>query len=379
MRSLSRTSTAPTIAQVLTLPIATRPVLAMGAFFKNTVCAVRDGQASISREVGDLGRLDDCRAHASIAQELLDWLGETPQAIAHDLNPDFYSSRHAAELADQLNVPLIGVQHHHAHIGAIAAEHAHTGPLLGLALDGVGLGSDGTAWGGELLLVDGEQFQRLGHLKPLPLPGGDRAAREPWRMAAAVLHLMGRTDEIPRRFPWQPAAAAVANMLRRDLNCPITSSLGRHFDAAAGLLEVCEVMVYEAQAPCRLEQLAQTHGQIPPLAGGYAIDERNVLDFMPLLAVLADYHDHREGAALFHATVAQGLVQWVCRVASARGMGTVALGGGCFHNRILRETLQLALAEQGLRVLAPQQLSPGDSAISLGQAWVALHHLAQEN
>lgn len=369
------TTPAPAIAQMVALPGMTRPVLAAGAWFRNTLCVTRAGQACLSRGVGDLDQPDACRAHESIAQELLDWLGEPPQAIAHDLHPDFHSSHHAAALAARFDVPLIGVQHHHAHIAAVAAEHAHAGPLLGLALDGVGLGTDGTAWGGELLQVEGARFRRLGHLHPLPLPGGDRAARAPWRMAAAALHRLGRNDEIARRFPQQAGAATVAAMLDRGFNCPPTSSMGRYFDAAAGLLGVCEVMECEALAAIAIERLAAAHGTVAPLAGGYVIDDHGVLDLRPLLSVLADCHDAGHGAALFHATLAAALADWVGRAAMAHGFSSVALGGGCFLNRILSQTLPPALRARGLRVLAAQQLPPGDSAISLGQAWVALHQL----
>ncbi len=178
----------------------TAPVLALGAWFKNTLCAARNGEAVVSRTMGDLDCVDACIGHEQAARALLDWLGEPPSVVVHDLHPDFHSSRFGADLAAELGVPALAVQHHHAHIGAVCAEHDHRGPVLGLALDGVGLGSDGTAWGGELLNVDGAHFVRLGQLRPLLLPGGDRAAQEPWRMAAAVLHALGRGDEIAVRF-----------------------------------------------------------------------------------------------------------------------------------------------------------------------------------
>lgn len=359
------------VEKTLPLPCAKKPVLAMGAWFKNTLCLAFDGQAHISYSVGDLDTPDACRAHEATATALLDLLGEKPHCIVHDLHPDFHSSRFAAALAHELQVPLLAVQHHHAHIAAIVAEHGVEEPVLGLALDGVGLGTDGTAWGGELLRVNGADCQRLGHLYSLPLPGGDRAAREPWRMAAAALHEIGRGEEIATRFSAQPGAQTVANMLQRNLNCPRTSSMGRLFDAASGLLGLCDKMEFEAQAAIALEQQAKAYGLVAPLANGYRI-EGGILDFRPLLAALADCTNTAYGAALFHATLAAGLADWVTQAARQRGCNVAALGGGCFLNRVLTEALAPVLAAHGLQVLRAECCAPGDSAISLGQVWVAL-------
>jgi hydrogenase maturation protein HypF len=363
------------VDHIIELPHPVPSVLAMGAWFKNTLCITSGNRAFVSKSVGDLDTPEACHAHERTARSLLDWLGEKPQAIAHDLHPDFHSSRFAAQLAAELDVPLIAVQHHHAHIAAVCAEHGVLEPILGLALDGVGLGTDGTAWGGELLHVDGAAFERIGHLRSIPLPGGDKAAQEPWRMAAAVLFQLDRGEEIVRRFPNQPAAQTVVAMLQRNLNCPITSSMGRLFDAAAGLLGLNEIQAFEAQAAIQLQELAQHHGQVPPLDAGYRIDESGVLDFLPLLAALADCRDVGYGAALFHATLAAGLTEWVERAACQHNIARIALGGGCFHNDILLRTLSDRLAAQGLRVLTAKRMQPNDSAISLGQAWVSLAHL----
>ena len=358
---------------VIALPENTKPVLATGAWFKNTLCITSGKQACISASVGDLDAAEACLAHEQTAIALLDFLVESPCAIVHDLHPDFHSSRFAAGLAAELNIPMIAVQHHHAHIAAICAEHQINTPVLGLALDGVGLGTDNTAWGGELLRVEGAKFQRLGHLRPLPLPGGDRAAREPWRMAAAVLHEQGHGNDILLRFATEPAAPTVANMLQRNLNCPRTSSMGRLFDAAAGLLGICHKMEFEAQAAILLETAAKKHGPIPALENGFVIDPSGVLDFYPLLAKLVDCKDAHYGAALFHATVAEGLSHWLISAAQKHHIPVVALGGGCFLNRLLLQALEPALQAHGLTVLKARKLSPGDSAISLGQAWVAQH------
>lgn len=299
----------------------------------------------------------------------------TIELVVHDLHPDFYSTQFALDFAAQRSLPTLAVQHHHAHIAAICAEHHITEPVLGLALDGVGLGTDNTPWGGELLLVSGADFQRPGHLALLPMPGGDRAALEPWRMAAAALFILGRGDEIATRFCKQAGAATIATMLQRGLNCPATSSMGRLFDAAAGLLGVSEIQAFEAQAAISLQRLAEQHGRIAPMQEGWQILENGVLDFAPLLSQLADCREAAYGAALFHATIAAGLADWVVGVARAQNIGRVALGGGCFHNEILLSVLSEHLKESGLQILTAQLMQPNDSAISLGQAWIGIQSI----
>ena len=194
-------------------------------------------------------------------------------------------------------------------------------------------------------------------------------------MAAAVLFQLGRGEEIVQRFSHQPGAQTVAAMLQRNLNCPITSSTGRLFDAAAGLLGVNEIQAFEAQAAIQLQEAAQRHGLVAPLEEGWRIGENSVLDFSPILAVLADCRDKEHGAALFHATLAAGLSDWVGRAARQHNIADVALGGGCFFNGILLRDLSDRLAALGLGVLTAQQMQPGDTAISLGQAWVALQSI----
>jgi hydrogenase maturation protein HypF len=294
----------------------------------------------------------------------------------HDLHPDFYSTRHAAALAARWQVPAHAVQHHHAHIGAILAEHRVDGPVLGLALDGVGLGTDGGAWGGELLRVDRAGAARLGRLSPLRLPGGDRAAREPWRMAAAALSRAGLAVEIPVRFGDEAAAGTVATLLSRGIRAPETSSLGRWFDAAAGLLNVRRRMAFEGQAAMLLEGLAAAHGRVAPAPELFVVTPANELDLTRLVARLAAESDAGFGAALFHATLVEALAEWVARTARAQRISVVACGGGCFLNAILARGLAAALARRGLTMLEAQLAPPNDGGLALGQAWVALHRLA---
>ncbi|WP_448124999.1 Kae1-like domain-containing protein [Pseudomonas veronii] len=355
------------------------PVLACGAWLKNTACLLQGDQVLWSPLHGDLGDPQSCLDLAASLDALLACAEVTPQAIAHDLHPDFYSSQLAVTLAEKLNVPAVAVQHHHAHIAALMAEHGLDGPVLGLALDGVGLGSDGAAWGGELLWVASDAWRRLGYLLPLPLPGGDVAAREPWRLAAAALHLLGRDDEILRRLGplvGEQSANTVAQMLARNLNCPPSSGAGRWFDAAAGILGISVRQQFEAEAAIALERLAAeylaTHAE-PAIDGLWHLRADGVLDLLPLLTrlfELADSARSAEGAALFHLTLAAALADWVEHQSTTL---PVLLGGGCFANRLLSARLTQRLTARGLAVFSAQAVSCGDAGLALGQAWVAAH------
>ena len=365
----------------IALPRAGPSVLAVGGYLKSTACLTRRGEAYLSQHIGDLDNAASCEALEAAVAHLQTVLELEPQAVAHDLHPDFFSTRLALRVAAELGVPAIGVQHHHAHIAAICAEHGVTGPVLGLALDGVGHGADdalgtGSVWGGELLRVDARGYARLGHLRPLALPGGDRAAREPWRMAAAVLHQLGRGSEIAARFAAQPAAPMVADMLARRLRTPLTTSAGRWFDAAAGLLGLCAVMAYEGQAAMLLEAAARAHGPVDAERALVRIDGA-MLDLLPLAARLADEPDAGRGAALFHATLAAALADWVQQAAAQSGLTTIAFGGGVFLNRILARQLGDELVARGLTVLQARQAPVNDGGLSLGQAWAAMQQLQQ--
>ncbi len=356
--------------QAIRLPQAGPSTLALGAYLKNTLCLTRDDRAYLSPHIGSLDNVATCRALEEAMTHLRDILRIVPERVAHDLHPDFPSSRLAATYAAERALPCIAVQHHHAHIAAVAAEHGLREPVLGLALDGVGLGADGGIWGGELLRVDGANFERLGHLRPLPLPGGDQAAREPWRLAAAVLHLLGRDEEIDRRFGVK--ATIIRHMLEQRVNTPETSSAGRLFDAAAALLGVREANDYEGQAAMELEALAHRHGPGRPLAEGFLPRDDGVLDLLPLLAALADGMEAGQGSACFHATLALALSEWLGWARDQSGLKLVALGGGCFLNRLLSAQLQTRLEATGWRVLTARQAPPNDGGLSLGQAWVAM-------
>ncbi|MCH7764874.1 MAG: hypothetical protein IIB95_14250, partial [Candidatus Marinimicrobia bacterium] len=293
-----------------------------------------------------------------------------PEAIIHDVHPDFYSSI----AAHQFDLPTIEVQHHHAHIAATIAEYHLEGPVLGLALDGFGLSDEGEAWGGELLQVEGLSFNRIGHLFPLPHPGGDAASRQAWRMGAAVLHSLGKTELIQSRFSDIPHVEKTVELLNASNLNTVTTSCGRWFDAAASLLGICDVQYYEGQAPMLLEALV-TKPEILP--NGWNI-ENNVLNLLPLMEYLLDC-DPVTGANYFHGTLAAGLVDWTTRIGQETGINTIACGGGCFHNKILVELLALQFPEKGFKVYFPQKIPPGDGGISFGQAWVGALKLMKQS
>jgi len=354
-------------------------VLALGGFLKNTLCLAQGEAAWLSQHIGSLDNVAAIGFLEEMAAHLPTILAARPELIVHDLHPDYPSTHLAQRLAGELGVPALAVGHHHAHIAAVAAEHCIDEPLLGLAIDGVGLGQDGGLWGGELLRVDGAACTRLGHLQTLQLPGGDRAAREPWRMAVAALHAAGLGYRVGgwllQHYP-QHEAGPLLTMLARNLRCPPTSSLGRWFDAAAGLLGRRAEMQYEGQAAMELEGLAATHGPVEALVGGYQVAaDGQLLDLSPLVPALLNCREPAFGAALFHATVAAGLAEWIVAAAQREQLATVAVAGGCALNVVLMTALRDHLAAAGLVLLEARQAPPNDGGLALGQAWIGRCHL----
>lgn len=361
-----------TVLQPQSLPqAAPARVLACGAFLKNRALLLDGRTAWWSPLHGNLATPDACVALEASLAALVGQAKGRVDAVAHDLHPDFPSTRAALGWARRLGVPALAVQHHHAHLGVLQAE-AGLGddPLIGLVLDGFGLGADGRAWGGEVMRVRGAGCERLAHLSPLAQPGGDAAAREPWRLAAAVLHAAGRADQIEARFAPRvggPLARGVRQLLDRGLHSPRSSSAGRWFDAAAAMLGLSLRQSHEAEAAMALEAAATAwlaqgrRPELPPPS----------LDLLPLVAALADETDPGRGAACFHLALAQGLVRAAVDAAAATGAAQVALGGGCFANRLLTAEVTAGLQSAGLAVLQPQEAGCGDAGLALGQAWVA--------
>lgn len=350
------------VPEPVALPREVPPVLAVGAHLKNTVCFTRGREAFVSQYVGDLDNAPTVRFLDETVRHLEKTLEVTPTAVAHDLHPDF----HSTQLAASLGLTTVPVQHHHAHVAAVLAEHGVTTPAVGLALDGFGLGTGGGAWGGELLYVDGARFERLGHLRPLRQPGGDVAARQPWRMAVAALMELGRGGEVLRRFGAVGASPAFVDMVAKGVRAPWTTSCGRLFDAACGLLGVRLSASYEGEAPMVLEALVRA----PRVLDGTWRVKDGVLDVLPLLDALIG-RPAADGADVFHGTLAAALVDWALPAVRAKADGVVVLSGGCVMNRVLTESLVAGFARHGVEALVPRRVPANDGGLSLGQAWIA--------
>jgi hydrogenase maturation protein HypF len=360
----------------LRLPVATaEPLLAVGPHLKNTLTLAQGDEAFVSQHVGDLENLETLEHFEDALARFEQLFRIEPRWVVRDLHPGYLSTR-LAEESGLMELPA--VQHHHAHIAAVLGEHGVTERVLGLALDGTGYGADGHVWGCELLEADLRSYERLAHLRYSPLPGGDLAARAPWRtlLGYASLDDDGRWAE-PALASVPPQELMVArHQLRRRINAPKASSMGRLFDAAAAVLGVRLETAYEGQAAMELEGLAHDGDfEALPFPIMREAGELPVLDPLPLLAALAAERARSvsvgELAARFHATLARSLTGLTGELCALRGLDTVALGGGCFQNARLLSALGRGLEDAGLRVLTPIVLGPNDGAISYGQAVVA--------
>jgi hydrogenase maturation protein HypF len=358
-----------------------RPVLACGAELKNTFCLARDRHAFISHHIGDLENAETLRSFTEGIEHFRRLFDIDPQVVAHDLHPEYLSTKYALELTD---IDLVGVQHHHAHIASCLADNGADGPVIGVAFDGTGYGADGTIWGGEFLVADLTGFERAGHLAPVPMPGGAAAIRQPWRMAAAYLDADPQSPARPAAGPEtdrldvmrrnQARWSAVVAMARKGINAPLTSSAGRLFDAAAAILGVRDAINYEGQAAVELEQLAdpgETGAYPAGIETGPPFRARGGDLLHGIIEDLAAGIVPEVIAARFHQGVA-ALIEAGCLLARERhGLGTVALSGGVFQNQLLLRAAVSRLQARGFRVLVHSRVPCNDGGISLGQAVVA--------
>jgi hydrogenase maturation protein HypF len=349
-----------------------RHVLACGAELKNTFCLARDRYVFVSHHIGDLENAETLRSFTEGIEHFRRLFDVDPQVVAHDLHPEYLSTKYAVELAETSPVRLEGVQHHHAHIASCLADNGADGPVIGVAFDGTGFGTDDTIWGGEFLAADLTGFERGGHLAPVPMPGGAAAIRQPWRMAAAYLGASAEHLDVARRH--QASWPAILAMARRGVNSPPTSSAGRLFDAAAAILGVRDAINYEGQAAVELEQLAdpaETGAYPAALEAGHPFQARGSDLLHGVIDDLTSGVPAPVIAARFHHGVA-ALIEAGCLAMRDRyGLDAVALSGGVFQNLLLLHATVGRLEARGFRVLVHSRVPCNDGGISLGQAVVA--------
>ncbi|HLE13133.1 MAG TPA: carbamoyltransferase HypF [Anaerolineales bacterium] len=375
------------------------PLVAVGAELKNTFCLTRDRYAFLSHHIGDLENYETLQSFEDGIAHFERLFRIRPEALGYDLHPDYLSTRYAIERSEREKIPSFPTQHHHAHIAACMAENSHPGdrPVLGVSLDGTGFGADGAIWGGEFLIADYQGYQRFAHLSYVPLPGGDRAVREPWRMALTWLAFAGipwDEDLPPVRFAQTKGhrladqeidpLQALSHQLQTGLNAPLTSSFGRLFDAVASLIGVRFEVNYEAQAAIELEALAD-----PPEPGEYhfvilspdSAHPHHRIDPTPALhEVVADFRIGTSPAkisARFHRGVAQAVVGILMAMRNTSGLNQVALSGGVWQNQLLLNSTLAYLSDQDFEVILHTQVPCNDGGISLGQAAIASWRLTR--
>ncbi|HYQ73307.1 MAG TPA: Sua5/YciO/YrdC/YwlC family protein, partial [Gammaproteobacteria bacterium] len=365
-------------------------LLAMGGELKNTFCLLQEGRAILSQHIGDL---EDAATHRDYRNGLALYrqlFGHQPAAIAVDMHPGYLSTRLGHEFAQEAGVELFEVQHHHAHITACMVEHGlppDAGKVLGVALDGLGYGADGTLWGGEFLLADYRGFERLAHFRPVPMPGGTQAIREPWRNTYAQLREMPGWEHVADRYTGldiirflkSKPLDILATMAGKQLNSPLTSSCGRLFDAVAAAIGVCREQVsHEGQAAIELESLAtaEFHNQAEHAYPWDCDDAKTgILGWRRLWEALLE--DLLQGtaaatvAARFHQCLVQAVAETARGLCLRHALDTVVLGGGVFQNRLLLEGVSERLRAAGIKVLSPEKVPANDGGLALGQAAIA--------
>lgn len=356
-------------------PIDSPPLLAVGGQLKSVFTLVRGQFAYQSQHLGDLENLAGLDFFTESLAHLMHTFEIEPQAVVHDMHPGYLSTTWAQEWANANHLPTIAVQHHHAHIAACMAEHALDGSVIGLSLDGTGYGTDGNIWGGEVLIANYDHFNRFAHLDYVAMPGGDAAVREPWRMAFAHLLAAGVSEDEAKRLVGAPEQEArlLSRMIERGINAPLTSSLGRLFDAAAAVILNRRKVDYEAQAAIELEGLAVGEpDRLRRMDHVSHLPSSGVIKIEHLWTALVD--DLRRGvprqrvAAQFHAGVAEAFILAACSARDEHDLSKVVMSGGCMHNRRLTRSLREALEQEGFEVFTHRRVSPGDGGLSYGQA-----------
>jgi hydrogenase maturation protein HypF len=350
-------------------------ILALGGHLKSTIALRVDSRIVVSQHLGDLDGADTRVLHESTVHDLLNFHRAKPEVLVCDLHPEYASTRCAEKLAAEWRIPFIHVQHHHAHIASVMAEHHLRGRVLGFAWDGTGFGTDESIWGGESLLCNDASFCRVATLRPFRLPGGEQAVREPRRAAVGVLHEIDASlaDSFARRWFTADERHVILRMLGRGINSPRTTSLGRLFDAVAAMVGLCRKNGFEGQAAMTLEFAAeQTEDAVAypfPLRTGMIATG----DWEPTVsALLADF-DHGLPTGVISRRFHNALVEFAVATARLSAVPGIALSGGCFQNLVLQERMRARLRESGFDVYTNRMYPANDGGISLGQVFVAAH------
>jgi hydrogenase maturation protein HypF len=358
-----------------------REILACGAELKNTFCLTRDHYAFVSHHIGDLENLETLRSFEQGIEHFKRLFHLQPDVVVHDLHPEYLSTKYALSLDDSLT--KVGVQHHHAHVASCMADNLLEGDVIGVAMDGLGFGTDGRMWGGEFFVANFVEAERVAHLDYVPMPGGAKAIREPWRMAAVYLHRALGDDFLKLKIPFTEnmdvrAWATLRRMIMSNTNSPETSSMGRLFDALASLLDLKHSINYEGQAAIELEAIADQHCaqsyefEVTPdghLIKAEAVIRRAVEDLLEGVSP-------QKVSAKFHLGVARLIAEIAHRVRTERRYNRVVLSGGVFQNMLLLEATRRILKQDGFEVFTHNRVPPNDGGISLGQAAIANARLA---
>ncbi|MDX1285141.1 MAG: hypothetical protein R3182_09020, partial [Draconibacterium sp.] len=346
-------------------------ILATGAELKNTFCMGKGNQALISQHIGDLKDFETFSFYEKNIEQFKKMFRTVPKLIVTDLHPEYLSTRYALESG----LPVVQVQHHHAHIASAMVENSLVDEkVIGVSFDGTGLGDDGNIWGSEFFVCNLESYERMLHYLYVPLPGGDKATKEPWRITVSWLYKVFGMEFLELNLPFlqkipEEKIEWVVKSIENQINCPLSSGSGRLFDAVSSLLGLCNVSTFEAEAPMRLENIIEQNEEY------YSYKLSQVIDFSEMFAEIITDLDNGLGAgrisAKFHNTISQSIIEGVKRINKETGISKVVLSGGTFQNRYLTERTETKLNELGFNVFGNCAIPCNDGGISLGQLAIA--------
>lgn len=350
----------------IALPGVGKSVFAAGAELKNTFCFTKGNQAFVSQSIGNLNDFKVYQYYQQAIRRLKKTLKIEPEVIAYDMHPDYLSTRYAMSLDSSL--PRIAIQHHQAHIASCMAEHQLQKEVIGVAFDGTGYGLDGNIWGAEVFAGSYREFKRVYHLRYIPLPGGDQAAKQPWRMAVSYIYQSFGEGALKFISRWKDSSL-ILSMIRKGINSPLASSMGRLFDAVSSIIGLCDVNSYEGEAPIKLE--SRCGGRKKAQAYPYHI-KGGVIDVSAMIGeIVLNRESPAEVAVRFHYTIADIVLKAALQIRAEYGIDKAVLSGGVFQNKVLTELSLELLKKNGFSAFTHSMVPPNDGGISLGQAAIA--------